>query len=136
MEINVIEDDVLVNIKTAFQEHYPYLTLRFYKSQHGEKSASLESDRIPLDRPLEEVTMFHTAGKIDIGPDRTVASVEYDFFRILGLCVQIFRKSGNLWLETIQTDHWTLQQQNETGKKSCSQQPTEEPEDFNLLDLT
>jgi hypothetical protein len=80
--------------------------------------------------------MFHTAGKIDIGSGRTVASVEYDFFRILGLCVQIFRKSGNLWLETIQTDHWTLQQQNDTAKESCCQKTIEEPSDFNLLDLT
>ena len=136
MEINIIEDDVLINIKTAFQEYYPYLTLRFYKNPHEERVASCESERIPLDKPMEEVTMFHTAGKIDISPDRTVAAVEYDFFKVLGLCVQIFRKSGNLWLETIQTDHWTLEQQNEAGKESCNQQPIEEPEDFNLLDLT
>lgn len=135
MEINVIEDDVLINIKTAFQEHYPYLTLRFYKSPHEENAASLESDRIPLDKPMEEATMFHTAGRIDIGPGRTVATVEYEFFKVLGLCVQIFRKSGDLWLETIQTDHWSLQQQNETGKASC-RLPTEESEDLNLLDLT
>jgi hypothetical protein len=136
MEFNVIEDDVLINIKTAFQEHYPYLTLRFYKNPHGEKSASFESERVPLNKPMEEVTMFHTAGKIDIGTDRTVAAVEYDFFKILGLCVQIFRMSGNLWLETVQTDYWTLKQQNEAGEESCRQQPIEEPEDFNLLDLT
>lgn len=136
MEINVIEDDVLINIKTAFQEHYPYLTLRFYKNPHEEMAASFESERIPLDKPMEEVTMFHTAGRIDISPDRTVADVEHDFFKILGLCVQIFRKSGNVWLETIETDHWTLKQQNEIGKERCNQQPIEEPEDFNLLDLT
>jgi hypothetical protein len=136
MEINVIEDDMLINIKTAFQEQYPYLTLRFYKKPHEEMTASFESERIPLDKPMEEVTMFHTGGRIDIDPDRTVAEVEHDFFRILGLCVQVFRKSGNLWLETIKTDHWTLKQQNETGRESCSQQPIEEPEDFNLLDLT
>lgn len=136
MEINIIEDDVLINIKKAFQEYYPYLTLRFYKNPHEEMGASFESERIPLDKPIEEVTMFHTAGRIDVNPDRTVAAVEHDFFSILGLCVQIFRKSGNLWLETTKTDHWTLKQQNEAGKESCSQQPIEEPEDFNLLDLT
>ena len=34
-----------------------------------------------------------------------------------GLAVQVFRKSGNLWLETTMTDNWTLQQQNNHGKE-------------------
>ena len=33
------------------------------------------------------------------------------------LAVQVFRRSGNLWLETTMTDNWTLRQQNEHGRE-------------------
>jgi hypothetical protein len=29
--------------------------------------------------------------------------------------VQVFRKSGNVWLETSATDAWSLKQQNQEG---------------------
>jgi len=38
--------------------------------------------------------------------------LQYEF----GLPAQILRKSGNLWLETSMTNHWTLQQQNDHGR--------------------
>jgi hypothetical protein len=37
--------------------------------------------------------------------------LQYEF----GLPLQIYRKSGNLWLETRMTRHWTIRQQNEQG---------------------
>ena len=135
MEINIIEDDMLMNIRSAFREQYPYLTLRFYLNPHGEGKACPESERIRQDKPIEEVTMFHTGGKISIDPDRTVADVEHDFFKTLGLCVQVFRQAGQLWIETTQTDHWTLQQQNDEGKALSTIRPIETPEDFNLQDI-
>lgn len=136
MEINVIEDDMLMNIRSAFQEQYPYLTLRFYRKPHSEGAACPECERIAADKPLEEVTMFHTGGKINIDPEKTVAALEHDFFETLGLCVQVFRQSGPLWLETTRTDHLTLQQQNDTGRESCRISITERPEDFDLQDFS
>jgi len=32
-----------------------------------------------------------------------------------GLHVQIFRKSGDLWLQTSKTDEWTIEHQNARG---------------------
>lgn len=135
MDINVIEDDMLMNIRSAFREQYPFLTLRFYLNPHEDSAACPESERIRQDLPIEEVTMFHTGGRINIDPDRTVAMVEHDFFKILGLCVQVFRQSGPVWLETTKTDHWTLKQQNEEGRASCDIPEIEQSEDFDLQDI-
>ena len=44
------------------------------------------------------------------------AELEEIFETNFGLHVQIFRKSGKIWLETSTTDGWTLNQQNEEGK--------------------
>jgi hypothetical protein len=45
----------------------------------------------------------------------------------------VFRKSGNLWLETTMTDDWTLQQQNDHGYEiSTGKKNKERPGDFDL----
>lgn len=135
MDINIIEDDMLRNIRSAFREQYPFLTLRFYLNPHAEGDPSPESERIWQDKPIEEVTMFHTGGRINIDPDRTVTEVEYDFFKVLGICVQVFRRSGLFWIETTKTDHWTLKQQNDEGEASCRFHTIELPGDFDLQDI-
>ena len=38
--------------------------------------------------------------------------LQYEF----GLPAQVLRKSGNLWMETTMTDHWSLRQQNDRGQ--------------------
>ena len=46
----------------------------------------------------------------------TVNELEQRFSDVYGLGVQVFRKSGNVWLETTVTDGWTLEQQNKQGE--------------------
>ncbi|MBK8556702.1 MAG: hypothetical protein IPL65_13445 [Lewinellaceae bacterium] len=43
-----------------------------------------------------------------------------------GLHVQLFRKSGSLWLETSRTDQLTLAQQNAKGESSEHIRPMDE----------
>ena len=45
----------------------------------------------------------------------TVHDLETGFRERFGLSVHVFRKSGNLWIETTMTENWTLKQQNEHG---------------------
>ena len=50
-----------------------------------------------------------------------------------GLRAQVFRKSGNLWLETTMTDGWTLAQQNYHGKELSTTEKTRDvPEEYDL----
>lgn len=51
-----------------------------------------------------------------ITPDMTVTDLEQSFNTIYGLGVQVFRKSGKIWLETTVTDGWTLEEQNRQGE--------------------
>lgn len=135
MEIYIIEDDLVSNIQREFRKCYPYLKLQFYKTSHREGESSGKADRISSELPLSEVTMFHTGGKINIDPERTVAQVEADFLHQFSLCVQVMRQSGGLWLQTTDTDHWTLQQQNEEGRVHSIPLESEKPADFDLQDF-
>jgi hypothetical protein len=42
----------------------------------------------------------------------TVGELEQSFRDIYGLATQVFRKSGNNWIETTETVDWTLEKQN------------------------
>jgi hypothetical protein len=50
-----------------------------------------------------------------------VQDVEQLLWDAFGLSVQVFRKSGNLWLETTVTDQWSLAYQNEQGRELSEQ---------------
>ena len=57
--------------------------------------------------------------------------LEERFEKDFGLHVQVFRKSGNIWLETSVSDDLTLAQQNEKGKNDDSiQQEFVDPMDY------
>lgn len=55
--------------------------------------------------------------KVEILANMTVNELEQLFKTKFGLNIQIFRKSGNSWLETTVTDNWTLEKQNEEGEE-------------------
>jgi hypothetical protein len=135
MELNIIEDDILVNIQKSFQAEYPCLKLQFYSVPHEAGNASPSCTRLSLALPMEEAAIFHTGGRIDINPARTVAEVERDFYTRLGLCVQILRKAGTIWLETTSTDHWTLAVQQAKGMESNQAIMTAQTGDYNLPDI-
>ena len=42
-----------------------------------------------------------------------MTELEVVFEDVFGLHVQIFRKSGDIWLQTSSTDHWTLEHHQE-----------------------
>ena len=52
--------------------------------------------------------------------NETVSTLENELWKNFGLSAQVFRKSGNLWIETSLTDSWTLEQQNREGFEMSS----------------
>ncbi|WP_343670676.1 hypothetical protein [Chitinophaga sp.] len=115
MEIYISEEDLLQNIQDKFQEAYPHLRLEFFKHPHEAGEGCPRNERWPLNTPIEDIRMVHSFGWIDISEDRTVAELEKDFYRQIGLSVQVLRKSGLNWLLTTRTDHLTLKIQDEMG---------------------
>ena len=61
-------------------------------------------------------------GKVIVNMDNdvTVAELENQFTNI-GVNAEIFRRSGNVWVEASLTINWTLQQQNMEGEEISRQ---------------
>ena len=64
---------------------------------------------------MSVLSRYAGSGRINIDSYQTVDDVENAFNDCFGITVEIFRRSGNLWIETSLTDNWSLDQQNELG---------------------
>lgn len=68
-----------------------------------------------------DLTHLKENTQIDFSEQTTVQELEKKIEDQLGLHIQVFRRSGNIWLETTVTDEWTLSFQNEQGKELSEQ---------------
>ena len=119
MKIQVSKDKTIAQLQDAFSQEYPYLKLAFFTKPHkaykGSPAKFLVSDGNVTLGSLEKKPH---SGDLYIEPEMPTWQVERLFEEEFGLHVQVFRKSGNTWLETSVTDDLTLEEQNVKGKSS------------------
>ena len=118
-------------VQKRFNSLFPYLKLEFYKSiqdikngmRMNEKKSIADGQQIIIDK------------KLDISPAMSVRALEKSFKDEFTLIAQVFRRSGNIWLQTTITDDWSLWHQNEHGKEITEghqKNIKENPIDFDL----
>jgi hypothetical protein len=103
-------------IQKTFNAQFPYLKLEFFSKPHKVGGASSKKIMKSPSKTLGECRTIHDSGTLTITPQMTVANLEQGFADVYGLSVQVFRKSGKVWLETTVTDNWTLEEQNRQGE--------------------
>ena len=118
MKIIISPESRIREVKAVFNKRFPYLKLEFFSKKHAPGQGNPKSQMLPDNATLIDVTGVMRAGEIEIRPANTVTEVEQLFQKKFNLPVQVFRKSGNAWLETMQTDGYTLMKQNHMGKAS------------------
>ena len=104
-------------IQEEFNKMFPYLKIEFFSKPHNIGAPSSPKIMKHPSKIIGECRLIHNKGIITITPHMTVAGIEQNFSDVYGLSVQVFRKSGNAWLETTVTDKWTLEQQNNQGEE-------------------
>lgn len=119
MKIHVLADKTIAEIQEEFSEAFPSLKLVFFSKPHkaykDSSAKHLISDRT---RTLGSLEKKPHNGDLHIEPEMPTWQVERLFEEEFGLHVQVFRKSGNTWLETSVTDDLTLEEQDIKGKAS------------------
>ena len=116
MKITINDRRKIFAIQEEFNTVFPYLKLEFFSKPHKLGGASAKKLSKHNSKTLGECRAVHNKGQITITPGMTVWDLEQSFSDIYGLGVQIFRKSGKVWLETTVTDRWTLEEQNFQGE--------------------
>jgi hypothetical protein len=116
MKIAINDRRKVFAIQEAFSNAFPYLKLEFQAKPHqaegGHSGKFIKHGSVTVG----ECRTVHKTGNITITESMTVADLEKRFADIYGLGVQVFRKSGKIWLETSITSDWTLSEQNKEGE--------------------
>ena len=115
MEILITDSKTISEIQKEFNLQFPFLKLEFFDAPHKPNTALPKSKMHARDKKLGAIRRLHKEGKLKIAIKDTVNEVESGLWKNFGLSAQIFRRSGNLWIETSLTDNWTLEQQNREG---------------------
>lgn len=116
----ITEAKTIKDIQAEFHEKFPYLKIEFYDGRHESGKPSPAIKRFDPDLPLRQVRTVHAEGDLSIDGQLQVSTLEDRFWEQFGLNVQVFRLSGNLWLQTSSTDQWTLAEQNRKGGHSLA----------------
>ncbi len=128
--ITINDETSIRSIQDAFNSVFPYLKLEFYSKPHAPGRPSNVKFLQQPGKLLGEIRKNHTNGEIILKPEMTVSDIEQLFGNEYGIGIQVFRKSGNIWLETTITDDWTLQKQNAEGEFLSTPVPRDEPTDY------
>ncbi len=122
-------------IQAEFNNKFPCLKLEFYKRSHEEGQGSPAKQRVDTEKLVGTIRTIHKEGDLSINGNMKVKTLESLFESEYGLHVQVFRKSGSLWLQTIATDEWTLTEQNKRGEASTQRLEPQLLDSSNLEEL-
>ena len=107
----------LQDVQQDFNAAYPFLKLEFFKPLFGLNNLPSAKNILMHSLKVSEARRVQHDGQLELRDLMQVAELERTFKELYGLNVQVFRKSGNIWLETTMTDSWTLKQQNDHGRE-------------------
>ncbi len=111
----------LTELKAAFNLQFPFLKCEFFYHPHSDGKGSLKKDMITTNPRIEQLNPQIQTGTLRFTAETTVHDLEELMWQQCGLAIQVFRKSGAIWLETTVTDQWTLGFQNEQGQELSEQ---------------
>lgn len=114
--IKIDIENTTESVNAQFNAVYPFLRIGFFKEPHDLGKSNGKNKVMNDSMKIGQIKHSIQSGSIEINDNTTVWELENSFQKHFGLNIQVFRKSGNIWLETTATDNWTLQQQNEQGK--------------------
>ncbi len=117
MHLRIAPNRLISDLQKDFNNEFPFLKLEFFRNRNHQLPAFTFQQILPYNYRIAEGQTAITDGDIEVRPDMKVKDLEKIFKDQFSLAAQVFRRSGNLWLETTMTDNWTLQQQNEHGRE-------------------
>ena len=117
MNLRIAPNRLISDLQKDFNNAFPFLKLEFFRNRNQQLPAFTFQQILPYNNRIADGQIAITDGDIEVNPDMKVKDLEKIFQDQFSLAVQVFRRSGNLWLETTMTDNWTLRQQNEHGRE-------------------
>lgn len=132
MKLHIRAEDTIWKLQYNFSEAFPFLRIEFFKPAHKDSKKGPDQMLHPSTTVRKAYIGKEKTGILEFSPSATVGELEKWFIERFHLKVQVYRKSGDLWLETTATDNWTLEQQNKHGAESVEIIKEDEVPDYDL----
>ena len=118
MRLEIYEERLIKEVQKDFTSAYPFLKIEFFKNGAIRQDRYLAKQKIDSQQKLKYSWFWKKdKGCLEIEDSLSVLELENAFMDEFVLSAQVYRKSGNVWLETTMTDNWTLKQQNDHGRE-------------------
>ncbi len=122
MSVALNDNMNIATVQQLFNELFPFLKIEFFEKENRDNSVTIKKRIHSVQKKLVDYKLPKEPYKeICIHPDMTVTELEKEFKGLYKLHTQVFRRSGNIWLETTITDGWTLKEQNNQGEMITAQ---------------
>jgi hypothetical protein len=118
MNLFISSERTVREINREFKRMLPLLKLAYYGHKHGQEESSTFDHIVPEHVLVKAIAHTIKPGVIEINSFDTVAELEQRFQNYFGLPVQVYRKTGDVWIETVQTDNLSLEKQNNIGARA------------------
>lgn len=115
--LEISDEKKLKEIKDLFNQKFPHLKIEFFAEEHKEGEATSFKSMYDDELYLKDIRKEHKDGKLSIDGHNKTSTLESNFKDHYGVNVQVWRKSGNMWLQTTTTDDWTLAEQEKKGEE-------------------
>lgn len=117
MTLKINTDTTIQNIQLRFQIAFPFLKIEFSDKPHKTGESITGGHWYDPSIPILSIAKKPHTGTIQIQPWHKTGHVEDLFQKNFGLYPQVFRKDRGEWIQTAGTDMFTLDEQNEIGRK-------------------
>ena len=117
MKITIAGARSIQDVQQDFNASYPYLKLEFFRPLNRAQAQASANTMLKHSLMIREARRLQHDGELEITDSMKVGELETVLKQQYGLYAQVFRKSGNVWLETTMSDNWTLKQQNDHGRE-------------------
>lgn len=132
MNIIITPGVTLEEVQKIFSGKFPLLSLRFFETAVSYVSGkTMEGKRIEDNaKTFDEYNPHIKNVCIAITPETKVNDLERSFHEKLGIFAQVYRQSGNIWLQTTATDSMTLAEVEQLSEMMKEDIKKDEKEDY------
>ena len=117
MRLRISPNRLVSDVQKDFNSVFPFLKIEFFRKKASRQPDLPVAHIVPHNQKIGHTQSAICDGDMEINADMKVKDIEKLFKEQFSLMAQIFRRSGNLWLQTTMTDNLTLAQQNEHGRE-------------------
>src|SRR5215471_17977710 len=118
MQLKIYGERMIKEVQRDFSLAYPFLKLEFFKNGLIRRERYAVHTRLPENVKVKEAWFRKKEESVlELNNSMTVLQLENALMDRYSLSAQVYRRAGNLWLETTLTDNWSLKQQNDHGQE-------------------